>query len=290
MATPTRQPRAPSKKEEGDIADAVSTNLAAVPRPLHDTEIRAIAEREQCLHAITMQLQIVRRVRGQATRLSGRICELFQWRMAKCLVALRLATLRVVEAAVAWRADLVANAEVELHGVPEPMVHGGVNYLLKVLTDLCWLPLPGASDPFLIRWFGREAHWWNAAHGKLCPPSSLQNGSRQGNPSPFALDLLAPAPEGEVSDELMMAMSEAEGVLKAEADIYGFAPPDGMEPPHHLVELSREMELLMYGGNGMYEATLIKILDAHAAGQMPPSPAQEGGAPNGAPGHDSDSD
>ena len=176
----------------------------AISRALGDIQVSAISQREDCLQSITTQLQIIRRVRGHAGRLSGRIMELFQWRMAKLLVELRHTTLRVVEAAEAWRQGSagtglrLVRAEGELRSVPEPMVYQGDNYLLKVLTDLCWLPLPGASDPFLLRWFGREAHWWRAGYGKIYPPSSLQDGSRLGAPSPFPLDLLAPPPIGEV--------------------------------------------------------------------------------------------
>ena len=108
--------------------------------------------------------------------------------MARLLASLRSATLSVVEAALAWRASGAATGVrlVRMHGelrsVPEPLVHDGRNYLLKVLTDLNSLPLPGASDPFLLRWFGKEAPWWHPSYGRLCPPSALVDGSRAGAP------------------------------------------------------------------------------------------------------------
>ena len=202
-AAPWRKTSAASAEPAGTSSGAAMGG-DATSRALGELQVSAILQREDCLHSITIQLQIIRRVRGQAGRLSGRILELFQWRMAKLLVALRRTTLRVVEAAEAWRQASagtglrLVRAEGELRSVPEPMVYQGDNYLLKVLTDLCWLPLPGASDPFLLRWFGREAHWWRAAYGKICPPSALQDGSRLGAPSPFPLELLAPPPIGEV--------------------------------------------------------------------------------------------
>lgn len=105
----------------------------------------------------------------------------------------------------------------------------GVNYLLKILTDLCWLPLPGASDPLLLRWFGREAHWWRPPYRHAYPPHVMHNGTRQGILPPFPLDLLSAPPEGEVTQGLLTAMRQAEVVLKAESDRYGFAPSDGMQ-------------------------------------------------------------
>ena len=96
---------APAPSEAGSAIGDEMAVAVPPPRALSDPALRAIAEREECLQAITMQLQMVRRVRGQSGRLSGRILELFQWRIAKCIAALRLATLRVVEAAVTWRAS-----------------------------------------------------------------------------------------------------------------------------------------------------------------------------------------
>ena len=29
-----------------------------------------------------------------------------------------------------------------------------------MLTDMDGLPLPGGSDPFFLRWFGRDSRWW----------------------------------------------------------------------------------------------------------------------------------
>ena len=44
----------------------------------------------------------------------------------------------------------------------------------EMLIDTAPFPLPGASDPFLVRWFGKEAHYWHAAYGRICPPSALE--------------------------------------------------------------------------------------------------------------------
>ena len=76
-----------------------SLRVLFLPEVLQDFE--TMEETMAGLKAIKVQLQTIRRVRGQAGRLSGRICCLFQWRMAKHIVALRRATLRVVEAAEA---------------------------------------------------------------------------------------------------------------------------------------------------------------------------------------------
>lgn len=254
---------APAPSEAGSAIGDEMAVAVPPPRALSDPALRAIAEREECLQAITMQLQMVRRVRGQSGRLSGRILELFQWRIAKCIAALRLATLRVVEAAVTWRASDPDSSSSS--SAPEPMVYYGVNYLLKILTDLCWLPLPGASDPLLLRWFGREAHWWRPPYRHAYPPHVMHNGTRQGILPPFPLDLLSAPPEGEVTQGLLTAMRQAEVVLKAESDRYGFAPSDGMQPPPHSIELAREMEIIMYGIAGAYDQVLSKILRAHTA-------------------------
>ena len=146
---------------------------------------------------------------------------------------------------------------------PSPQVHEGSNYLLKILTDFAWFPLPGGSDPFLLRWFGSEASWWHPSYGKVCPPSEWEK--RPGGVPPFALDLLAPPPIGELPKETVQAMQHAEGVLKTEARVYDFWPSDGMQPPPHFLELAQEMELIVYGYLGAYEATLMKITRAHQA-------------------------
>ena len=194
---------------------------AGSSRSLGASQVRAILLREDLLEQVTALLHAVRRVRGGAKRLAGRICCLYQWRLAKILDALRRATLDVVEAAEAWRSAgdatglRLMRVDGELRTVPEPIVFNGENYLLKILTDLTSLPLPGASDPFLLRWFGKEADWWHAAYGKVCPPSALRDGSRQGAHPPFPLDLLAPTPAGELDPHFELAMSKAEQVLKA---------------------------------------------------------------------------
>ena len=60
----------------------------------------------------------------------------------------------------------------ELRTVPEAFVHNGANYLLKMLTDMDGLPLPGGSDPFFLKWFGRDSRWW---HIPGCVPLELIN-------------------------------------------------------------------------------------------------------------------
>ena len=108
-------------------------------RPLGAADTAVIEEREEALSAIYDLLQTIRRVRGNASRLSGRICSLFQWRMARLLSQLRSASLRVVEAAEAWRSTCadggtrLIRMDGELRTVPEPFVHGRINYLLKMI-------------------------------------------------------------------------------------------------------------------------------------------------------------
>ena len=70
-------------------------------------------------------------------------------------------------AAESWRAAAGAQGakllkvKNELRTVPEAFVYNGSNYLLKMLTDMDGLPLPGGSDPFFLRWFGRDSRWWH---------------------------------------------------------------------------------------------------------------------------------
>ena len=73
----------------------------------------------------------------------------------------------MVLAAESWRAAAGAQGakllkvKNELRTVPEAFVYNGSNYLLKMLTDMDGLPLPGGSDPFFLRWFGRDSRWWH---------------------------------------------------------------------------------------------------------------------------------
>ena len=81
-------------------------------------------------------------------------------------------------AAESWRAAAGAQGakllkvKNELRTVPEAFVYSGSNYLLKMLTDMDGLPLPGGSDPFFLRWFGRDSRWW---HIPGCAPLALLN-------------------------------------------------------------------------------------------------------------------
>ena len=93
----------------------------------------------------------------------------------------------------------------------------------------------------LLRWFGKEAQWWHPAAGReeAFPPSLLIDGSRQGAPPPFPLELLAPPPDGELGPEQEAALTRAEAVLSAESRVYNFCPSDGLSPSAAFVELTQ---------------------------------------------------
>ena len=182
-----------------DAKHPAAAALMVGARPLGEAEIAAIRHREACMSSIAMQLQTVRRVRGQAVRLSGRVCAVFQWRMAQCLAALRDATLEVAEAAERWRTSSEAVGQrlvrrgSALRHVPEPMVYEGSNYLLKMLTDVAPLPLPGGTDPLFLRWFGTDVKWWHPNGGRHCLPLRSHFGTRAEPPPPFPTEMLAPS-------------------------------------------------------------------------------------------------
>ena len=122
-------------------------------------------------------------------------------------------SVEVVLAAESWRAAAGAQGakllkvKNELRTVPEAFVYNGSNYLLKMLTDMDGLPLPGGSDPFFLRWFGRDARWW---HIPGCAPLALLN--------PAVL----------LSAEDFDVMQRAEKVLHNEASVYDFELNDDM--------------------------------------------------------------
>ena len=122
-------------------------------------------------------LRAARRVRGTAKILTDRVAESFQRRLIACLIELRASALLVIEAARHWRSAHEGDAtQVLCRGdtllsVPELFVWRGENYLLKILTVFDAMPLPGGSDPFLHRWFGRDVRWWY--FGDECLPLQL---------------------------------------------------------------------------------------------------------------------
>ena len=85
-------------------------------------------------------------------------------------------SVEVVLAAERWRGAPGAQGakllkvKNELRTVPEAFVYNGANYLLKMLTDMDGLPLPGGSDPFFLKWFGCDSRWWHMAG---CVPLEL---------------------------------------------------------------------------------------------------------------------
>ena len=129
------------------------------------------------------------------------------------MLALLRRSVEVVLAAESWRAAAGAQGakllkvKNELRTVPEAFVYNGSNYLLKMLTDMDGLPLPGGSDPFFLRWFGRDARWW---HIPGCAPLALLN--------PAVL----------LSAEDFDVMQRAEKVLHNEASVYDFELNDDM--------------------------------------------------------------
>ena len=138
-------------------------------------------------------------------------------------------SVEVVLAAESWRAAAGAQGakllkvKNELRTVPEAFVYNGSNYLLKMLTDMDGLPLPGGSDPFFLRWFGRDARWW---HIPGCAPLALLN--------PAVL----------LSAEDFDVMQRAEKVLHNEASVYDFELNDDMSGTRR--DLGQAMELPLY--------------------------------------------
>ena len=138
-------------------------------------------------------------------------------------------SVEVVLAAESWRAAAGAQGakllkvKNELRTVPEAFVYNGSNYLLKMLTDMDGLPLPGGSDPFFLRWFGRDSRWW---HIPGCAPLALLN--------PAVL----------LSAEDFDVMQRAEKVLHNEASVYDFELNDDMSGTRR--DLGQAMELLLY--------------------------------------------
>ena len=76
--------------------------------------------------------------------------------------------------------------------------------------------------------------------------------------------------QGPPDDPLWLErLSRAERVLRHEAEVYEFAPSDAMAPSKHLIEISQEMEMLMYGQLGFYHRTLERIAgSAHEEAQQ----------------------
>ena len=138
-------------------------------------------------------------------------------------------SVEVVLAAESWRAAAGAQGakllkvKNELRTVPEAFVYNGSNYLLKMLTDMDGLPLPGGSDPFFLRWFGRDSRWW---HIPGCAPLALLN--------PAVL----------LSAEDFDVMQRAEKVLHNEASVYDFELNDDMSGTRR--DLGQAMELPLY--------------------------------------------
>ena len=107
------------------------------------------------------------RVRGPCSRLHGEVSAQYQRLLGESLLALLQRSVDVVRAAESWRAAAdsegakLLKVRDELRTVPEAFVWQGGNYLLKMLTDMSSLPLPGGSDPFFLKWFGRDSRWWH---------------------------------------------------------------------------------------------------------------------------------
>ena len=228
------QAAAPSGHSASPNGLSLSVAVAS-GRPLSEALLAAIAQRESCLGAITALLIQTARVRGQAIRMSGRVCAVFQWRLAHSLVALRHATLQVVEAGEAWRVASGASGMrlvrlgTALRSVPEPIVHEGVNYLLKILSDLINLPLTGGSDPFLMRWFGEDAKWWHPNGGEHSLNLLPRFRTLYEPPPPFPTERLRPSCYAVESAVARAAAERSYAAYFAQADIFeegGDSGPD----------------------------------------------------------------
>ena len=70
----------------------------------------------------------------------------------------------------------------------------------------------------------------------------------------------------EKSPETILVPSGEKSTLKMHGKPAQLGPPNAqMAPPPHFLELAQEMELLIYGAAGAYDATLQKISSAHSA-------------------------
>ena len=224
---------------------AAQSMLGVRQRSLGPAEGAAIRRREACLKELRQMLHTALRVRGPCSRLAGEVSVQYQRRLSQTLLQLLRCSLAVVRSAEAWRASSESQGAKllkrggTLRTVPEAFVWNGANYLLKMLTDLDGLPLPGGSDPFLLRWFGRDARWW---HVPGCAP------------------LEGISPELCCNEEEVEAMRTAEKVLHSEAAVYDFELSDVMAGAKR--ELGQAMELLLYGRIGHYEKSVARIREA----------------------------
>ena len=85
--------------------------------------------------------------------------------------------------------------------VPAPFVWRGHNYLIKMLGDVEWLPLPMRQDPLLLRWFDECAWLW----------------ARRGE------EFLSIAARAQHTADELRALLRAEATLLFEAKCYGLA-------------------------------------------------------------------
>ena len=215
-----------------------STQLAT---PLHLEQLAAISAREAAVLSLQRLAGSIMRLRGPAFVLTGYAAAVSRWRLAQQLATLRRSSLAVVEVAEKMRSQghtagcrLIKKGNT-LRTVPEPLVHNGGNYLLKMLTDVAFIPLPLASDPFFLRWCGRDSKWW---HNQDCIPTRLLG------------------PES-VSAEEFARLTLAERMLHQEAAIYDVALHDAVSP--RLPEVTMELELLLYGKLGHYSRCTASI-------------------------------
>ena len=211
-------------------------------RSLGPRELLAVQRREACLRRLRHTLHTALRVRGTCASIKGLVATQYQKRLSDTLLELLHCSVEVVQAAETWRgspdsqgAKLLKRGDT-LRTVPEAFVWNGANYLLKMLTDMDGLPVPGGSDPFLLRWFGRDSHWWQM-------------------PGCMAMDLLNP--ELRCAEHEVNAMRSAEKVLHNEALAYDFELNDAMSGARR--DLGQAMELLLYGRLGHYEKSVSRI-------------------------------
>jgi hypothetical protein len=180
LATAGHAVGAVTGKKDGDLSSqkAFHDVFGLHQRSLGAAELLAVRRREDCLRQLRHMLHTALRVRGPCSRLSGVVSVQYQRLLGETVLSLLRRSVEVVLAAEGWRAAAGAQGakllkvKNELRTVPEAFVHNGANYLLKMLTDMDGLPLPGGSDPFFLKWFGRDSRWW---HIPGCVPLELIN-------------------------------------------------------------------------------------------------------------------
>ena len=146
--------------------------------------------------------------------------------------------------------------------------YGGASYLLKMTTDLPFLPLPIAHDPLLLLWFGEQLPWL------LAEVPSLARRRRAVVASELAPSFDAP-PRPEPGTDAAIELKEASYLLLDEAARCGMPrAPSALARAAKARSRSLHLgirwqwsafQVLLYGGESYHRAALALHLCADAA-------------------------